>query len=56
MKKNEKNEYGCYDYQSNNLLCDKQCYSPEAIIRKIKNTIISSLTCFLTIKLQSGVS
>lgn len=41
---------------NNNLLCDKQCYSSEAIISKIKNTITSSLACFLTIKMQSRVS
>ena len=49
MKKNEK-------MNNNNLLCDKQCYSSEAIISKIKNTITSSLACFLTIKMQSRVS
>ena len=49
MKKNEK-------MNNNNLLCDKQCYSSEAMISKIKNTITSSLACFLTIKMQSRVS
>ena len=48
MKKNEK-------MNNNILLCDKQCYSSEAIISKIKNTITSSLACFLTIKIQSRV-
>lgn len=41
---------------NNNLLSDKQCYSSEAVISKIKNTITSSLACFLTIKMQSRVS
>lgn len=41
---------------NSNLLCDKQCYSSEAIISKINNTITSSLACFLTIKMQSRVS
>ena len=41
---------------NNNLLCDKQCYSSEAIISKINNTITSSLARFLTIKMQSRVS
>ena len=49
MKKNEK-------LNNNNLLCDKQCYSSEAIISKINNTITSSLARFLTIKMQSRVS
>ena len=40
---------------NNILLCNKQCYSSEAIISKIKNTITSSLARFLTIKMQSRV-